>query len=80
MSNSDLEAESARLHAKWPDWDVWWVPHALDGNATWCARLKGDDIKNVVHADNPQDLDQHIQFRVKTWRHTPSSLSGPPRI
>ena len=44
-------------------WKIWYVPHALDGGCTWCARLHGDDIRNVIEADSAGDLDQLIQRR-----------------
>jgi hypothetical protein len=64
MSTRDDEQAKERLREKWGErWDIWYVPHSLDGGATWCARIHGDDLRNVVHADSPEHLDEHIQLR-----------------
>jgi hypothetical protein len=61
---SAVEDQAAALREKHgARWKIWWVPHALDGSYTWCARLHGDDLKNVLHADTAEHLDQHIQLR-----------------
>ncbi len=64
MTKRDDEAAKERLREKWGErWAIWYVPHSLDGGATWCARLHGDDLRNVVTADNPAHMAQHIQLR-----------------
>ena len=61
---SAVDDQANALREKWGSrWAIWYVPHALDGGYTWCARLHGDDLRNVVHADTTEHLDQHIQFR-----------------
>jgi hypothetical protein len=43
-------------------WQVWYVPHALDGSVTWCAHpwSKKDDRRGVLHADKPEHLAEYI--------------------
>jgi hypothetical protein len=50
------------LRKRFPRWQVWLVPHALDGGATWCANpwSKKDDRRNVLHADKPEHLAEYI--------------------
>jgi hypothetical protein len=61
---STVEDQANALREKYgARWEIWWVPHSYDGNYTWCARLHGDDIRNVIHADTADHLDQHIRFR-----------------
>ncbi len=61
---STVEDQAAALRAKHGErWQIWYVPRSTDGGYTWCARLHGDEIRNVVHADTAEHLDQHIQFR-----------------
>ena len=43
-------------------WKIWYVPLAL-GGYTWCARIHGDDLRNVIHADTAGHLDEHIRLR-----------------
>jgi hypothetical protein len=56
QANALREKYSAR-------WEIWWVPRALDGSMTWCARLHGDHLLNVVTADSAEELDEHIRLR-----------------
>jgi hypothetical protein len=64
MSTRDDELAKERLRKKWGErWAVWYVPHSLDGGATWCARLHGDDLRNVIHGDTAEHLDERIQLR-----------------
>ena len=61
---SAVEDQAAKLREKHGErWEIWWVPHALDGSYTWCGRLHGDDIRNVVQADTADHLDEHIRLR-----------------
>ena len=50
----------------------YWQSEALDDSRrplrpdrgyTWCARIHGDDLRNVVHADTAEHLDEHIRLR-----------------
>src|SRR5579863_1313108 len=43
-------------------WKIWYVPLAL-GGYTWCARIHGDNLRNVLHADTAEHLDEHIRLR-----------------
>ena len=61
---SAVDDQAAALREKHGEkWAIWFVPHALDGSYTWCARLHGDDIRNVVQADSAEHLDEHIRLR-----------------
>ena len=58
---STVEDQAAALRAKHGKrWKIWYVPLAL-GGYTWCARIHGDDLRNVVHADTAGHLDEHIR-------------------
>ena len=60
---SAVEDQAAALRAKHGErWKIWYVPLAL-GGYTWCARIHGDDLRNVVHADTAEHLDEHIRLR-----------------
>jgi hypothetical protein len=60
---SAAEDQAAALRAKYGErWKIWYVPLAL-GGYTWCARIHGDDLRNVVHADTAEYLDEHIRLR-----------------
>ncbi len=60
---SAIEDQAAALRDKHGDrWQIWYVPLAL-GGYTWCARIHGEDIRNVLHADTAEHLDQHIRLR-----------------
>ena len=62
MSSADDQA--AALRAKHGErWKIWYVPRSFDGGYTWCARIHGDDLRNVVHADTAGHLDEHIRLR-----------------
>ena len=56
------DEQLAELQAKFPLWQIWYVPHAIDGGATWCANpwAKQDDRRHVLHADTPEHLAEHI--------------------
>jgi hypothetical protein len=61
---SAVEDQAATLREKYgASWEIWWVPRSFDGNYMWCARLHGDHLRNVIHADTAEHLDEHIQLR-----------------
>ena len=61
--SAPVDDQAAALREKPGEkWAIWFVPHALDGSYTWCARLHGDDIRNVVQADSAEHLDEHIRL------------------
>ena len=61
---SAIEDQAAALRAKHGDrWKIWYVPRSFDGGYTWCARIHGDDLRNVVYADTAEHLDEHIRLR-----------------
>ncbi len=61
---STVEDQAAALCEKHgARWKIWYVPRSLDGGYTWCARIHGDDLRNVVHADPAEHLDEHIRLR-----------------
>jgi len=75
---SAAEDQAAALRAKHGErWKIWYVPLAL-GGYTWCARIHGDDLRNVVHADTAEHLDEHIGSARKTWPPMPRSPMRPP--
>lgn len=60
---SVIEDQAAALCEKHSErWQIWYVPLAL-GGYTWCARIHGDDLRNFIHADTAQHLDEHIRLR-----------------
>jgi len=61
---SIAEDQAAALRAKHGErWKIWYVPRSFDGGYTWCARIHGDDLRNVVHADTAEHLGEHIRLR-----------------
>jgi hypothetical protein len=51
----------AALRQHWGErWEVWYVPHAVDGSVTWCARRHGDELRNVIHADTAEHLSEYM--------------------
>ena len=61
---SAAEGQAAALRAKHGErWKIWYVPRSFDGGYTWCARIQGDHLRNVVHADTAEHLDEHIRLR-----------------
>jgi hypothetical protein len=61
---STVEDQAVALRKKHGDrWKIWYVPRSFDGGYTWCARIRGDDLRNVVHADTADHLDEHIRLR-----------------
>jgi hypothetical protein len=60
---SAADDQAAALRAKYGErWKIWYVPLTL-GGYTWCARIHGDEVRNVVHADTAGYLDEHIRLR-----------------
>ncbi len=58
---SETDKALAALQKQWGErWDVWHVPHAMDGSVTWCARRPGDGLANVLHADRPEHLSEYL--------------------
>jgi hypothetical protein len=61
---STVEDQAAALRAEHGErWQIWYVPRSFDGGYSWCARIHGDDLRNVVHADTAEHLDEHIRLR-----------------
>ena len=61
---SAVEDQASALREKHGErWKIWYVPRSFDGGYTWCARIHGDDLRNVVHADTAEHLDEHIRLR-----------------
>jgi hypothetical protein len=42
------------------NWQIWYVPHALDGGMTWCARRWDADYRHNLHADTPGELEEYL--------------------
>jgi hypothetical protein len=57
----DQAAALREMHGE--RWKIWYVPRSLDGGYTWCARIHGDNLRNVVHADTAEHLAEHIRLR-----------------
>ncbi len=48
------------LEARFPAWQVWYVPRAM-GGTIWCARpWAKPDPKHVLNADSPEHLAEYI--------------------
>ena len=61
---STVEDQAGALRAEHGErWKIWYVPRSFDGGYTWCTRIHGDDLRNVVHADTAEHLDEHIRLR-----------------
>ncbi len=41
-------------------WQIWYVPHAMDGGVTWCARRWAADYRHNLHADTPAELAEYL--------------------
>ena len=41
-------------------WQIWYVPHALDGGLTWCARRWDADYRHNLHAHTPAELEEYL--------------------
>jgi hypothetical protein len=46
---SDLDKIRDKLKEKYPEWNIWYVPHAVTREVTWCAQPK--PILNQASAD-----------------------------
>jgi hypothetical protein len=58
---STTEALAVALREEWGErWLIWYVPHAVDGSMTWCARRHGDELRNVLHADRAEHLAEYM--------------------
>ncbi len=52
-----IAALKARFEARW---QIWYVPHALDGTMTWCARRWDADYSHNLHAHTPAELEEYL--------------------
>ena len=52
---SDLDAIRDSLMARFPGWQIWYVPH-LDRTVTWCARRNP-----LLNENSPEDLAHAIE-------------------
>lgn len=51
----------ADLQARFPTYEIWYVPLAL-GGFTWCARRQDEtNLLNTLHADKPGELADMIE-------------------
>ena len=81
---SGTDEALAALREQWGTlWQLWYVPNALDGSVTWCARRHGDGLRNVIHAYRPDHLADHMAEAEadSKWpqrRETPKG-ADPPR-
>jgi hypothetical protein len=64
---TDLDApmpprqRQALLQARFPNWEIWYVPKAL-GGFTWCARRHGEaNLLNTLTADRASRLAELIE-------------------
>jgi hypothetical protein len=58
---TETDKALAALREHWGErWEVWYVPHALDGSVTWCARRHGDKLPNVIRADTAGHLSEYM--------------------
>ncbi len=58
---SGTDKALAALRQHWGErWEVWYVPHALDGSVIWCARRHGDQLPNVIRADTAEHLSEYM--------------------
>ena len=58
---SGTDKALAALQEQWGErWQLWYVPHAMDGSVTWCARRHGDQLPNVIHADTADHLAEYM--------------------
>ena len=52
-----LAALKARFGARW---QIWYVPHAVDGSMTWCARRWDADYSHNLHAHTSGELEEYL--------------------
>jgi hypothetical protein len=58
---STTEEALAALNQKFvATWQIWFVPHFLDGGVTWCARRWDGDYRHNLHAYEPGHLADYI--------------------
>jgi hypothetical protein len=58
---TETDKALAALREQWGTrWQLWYVPNAMDGSVTWCARRHGDEIRNVLHAYRPEHLAEYM--------------------
>jgi hypothetical protein len=50
-----LDLALAKLKDTFHGWRIWYVPHATDGSATWCAQRLP-----LLHADSPEHLAEYM--------------------
>jgi hypothetical protein len=50
-----LDERKYELEQDNPGWQIWYVPHAVDKSATWCARRHP-----LLNADSPEQLQKLI--------------------
>ena len=55
------DKQAARLRARYPDWDVWYVP-CSDTPDWWCAKPKGEKVA-TIQEHSPDELEFMIQAR-----------------
>ena len=55
------EQAIAALKARFGErWQIWYVPHALSGDMTWCARRWDADHGHNLHAHTPAELEEYL--------------------
>lgn len=54
----------ARFGARW---QIWYVPHAMDGGVTWCARKWDADYRHNLHAHTPAELHAHTPAELEEY-------------
>ena len=58
---TSTEQALAEFKARFGDrWQIWYVPHALDGGVTWCARRWDADYRHNLHAQTPAELEEYL--------------------
>lgn len=65
----ELDTTKADLETRFPGWNIWYVPHSVDKDVTWCARPWP-----LLNEDSPEHLAEAIE------QATPASavLPGNP--
>ena len=57
---SNEEALAALKERFGATWQVWFVPHSMDGGVTWCARRWDGDYSHNLHAYEPGHLADYM--------------------
>ena len=58
---TETDKALASLREQWGErWEVWYVPHAIDGSLTWYGRRHGDELPNVIRADTAEHLAEYM--------------------